>query len=53
VLGAKVFMARTSSWVVGCSSGSLGLLVSAAPGRGTTDVYGWVVGVVVWIVSRT
>jgi hypothetical protein len=36
-------MAGTSAWVVGCSCGCSGLLVSAAAERGSMDVCGWVV----------
>jgi hypothetical protein len=46
VIGAEVFMGGTSAWAA-CSGGSLGLLVSAAVGRGSADTCGWVV------VSRT
>jgi hypothetical protein len=32
VIGTAVFMGDTSAWAAGCSSGSLGLLVSAIAG---------------------
>jgi hypothetical protein len=41
-------MAGASTWVVGCSRGSPGLLVSAIAGRGSAIVCDWVV---VWVVS--
>jgi hypothetical protein len=47
VIGAEVFMGGASAWAACCSGGSLGLLVSAAVGRGSADTCGWVV------VSRT
>jgi hypothetical protein len=50
IFGVEVFMGGASAWVVGCSGGSPGLLVSAVAGRGSADVCGWVV---VWVVLRT
>jgi hypothetical protein len=43
VFGAEVFMASTSAWLAGCSTGSLGLLVSMVVGQGSVDGYGWVI----------
>jgi hypothetical protein len=43
VFGAEVFTRRTSAWVTGYSTGSLGLLVSVAARRGSLDACGWAV----------
>jgi hypothetical protein len=38
MLSMEVFMTGTSTWVGGCSGGSLGLLVSAVARRVSMDV---------------
>jgi hypothetical protein len=37
VFRAEPFMANTSAWVVGCSTGSSGLLTSMVASRGSVD----------------
>jgi hypothetical protein len=52
VFRAEVFMASTSAWVVGCFTGSSGLLASVVTTWGSADGCGWGVwGMsVVWMV---
>jgi hypothetical protein len=54
VSGAEVFMASTSAWVAGCSTGSSGLLVSMVARRGSVDGCGWVIWgmCVAWMVAQ-
>jgi hypothetical protein len=37
MLSVEVFMMGTSTWVGGCSSGSLGPMVAAVAGQGLAD----------------
>jgi hypothetical protein len=43
MLGVEVFIRGASAWDTGCSSGSLGLLISAVAGQSSANVCGWVV----------